>query len=89
MYAVRLISFPQSRHERIERVIHKHSATLAQTQGPGAQLAHGQRLALLHEVAAGRPQVFARYAEHEVAEHAAAECTLQGAVAEVTEEGGA
>lgn len=89
MHAVRLISFPAARHERIERIVHKHSATLAASQGPGAQLPHTDRAKLLHDVAAGRPQVFARYAEHEVAEHAAAECTLQGAVAEVIEEGAA
>ena len=49
MHAVRLVSFPAHRHERIERIVHKHSATLAANQGPGAQLPHTERIKLLRE----------------------------------------
>ena len=89
MFAVRLLSFPSRHHERVERVLHKHSATLASAQGPGAQLPHAARKALLHEVASGRPQLIARYAEQEHAEHVARECLLLGAEATVQQEGAA
>lgn len=77
MIQVRLLSFPRPRHERIERVVQKHS---------GGKLDHKQREALLHEVASGRPQVVARYAERHAAENAALELKLLDAIVEVRED---
>ncbi|MSP91363.1 MAG: hypothetical protein EXR79_06115 [Myxococcales bacterium] len=80
MFEVRLkafptqFGFPHSPAERIERVVHKHS---------GGKLDHAARLALLREVAAGRPQIVARYAEEHAAHNVVAEFRLLAADAEV------
>jgi hypothetical protein len=75
-YAVRLKSCPAKRVERVERIVHKHSAN---------KLEHLARKALLHKVAAGEPQIVAHYAERASAENVVAEFALQGAEAEVVE----
>jgi hypothetical protein len=77
MFEVRLLSFPHRRHERIERVVHKHS---------GNRLDHVARKSLLHEVESGRPQIVARYVEEHAAENAAVELKLLDAVCEVRSE---
>jgi len=69
MYTVHLAAFPQARHERLERVVHKHNR----------RLDHLARKALLHEVAAGRSQLVARYVEAHAAHNAARELELLGA----------
>jgi len=76
MYEVRLLSFPKRRRERIERVIHKHG---------GNKIEHLQRLALLHEVQAGRSRVVASYAEAHAAHNVALELRLLDAKCEVAE----
>jgi hypothetical protein len=77
MFEVRLLSFPHRRHERLERVVQKHS---------GNRLDHEQRTALLDEVESGRPQIVARYVEEHAAENAALELKLLDAVCEVRDE---
>lgn len=77
MFQVRLLSFPRPRHERLERIVQKHS---------GGKLDHPQREAVLHAVASGRPQVVARYAERHAAENAALELRLLDAIVEVRDD---
>lgn len=77
MFEVRLLSFPHRRHERIERVVQKHS---------GKRLDHDQRKALLHDIESGRPHVVARYVEQHAADNAALELKLLDAVCEVRSE---
>lgn len=80
MFEVRLLAFPtqfgfpHSPAERIERVVHKHA---------GGRIDHDARRALLGEVAAGRPQIVARYVEEHAAHNVVAEFRLLAAEAEV------
>ena len=68
MFVVTLSQFAPDRRERVERIVHKHS---------GGTLDHVAREALLSKVAAGQPQVIARYVEEHAAVNAVAECKLQ------------
>ena len=72
MFEVQLVSFPAATTERMERVVQKHS---------GGKLDHEQRVALLGQVAGGKPQVIARYHEEHCAHNAIAEVKLQGGTA--------
>lgn len=80
MYTVTLKSFPAEKLHRLERVVQKHN---------GAKLDYLQRNALLHKVAAGQPQIVARYAEEHAAENVVLEYKTHGATAEMAEEGAA
>ena len=75
MYVVTLTAFPAAKHERLERVVQKHS---------GNKLDHLARHALLHAVATGQPQVVARYVEEHVAENAVNEFKLHGATVQLS-----
>lgn len=74
MFTVTLRAFPAPQLHRLERVVQKHGA---------GKLDHLQRNALLHDVAAGRPQVVARYAEEHAAANAALEFKYHGATVDV------
>ena len=74
MFEVTLHAVAANSVERIERVVHKHS---------GGKLDHVARVALLAKVAAGQPQVIARYHEEPCAANVITELTLLRATASV------
>ncbi len=76
MHEVTLKSLGKANAHRLERVVQKHDG----------QLAHPQRISLLERVAAGQPQIVARYKEQHVAANVVAEYAVHGAVAEVSEQ---
>ena len=73
MYEVWLKSFPASRREHVERVVHKHNRALT----------HHEYAHLVGEVKAGDARRIARYEEAHVADNLVAEFSYHGADAEV------